>query len=166
MLQHRFELLGSPKCGWWTWYTDTSVGHPRTHLKLSCMSDDSYINPQTALHQINLFHRSYFRCSWSMSPYLPSVSSWEWGCTSNATTLQVHIKHIWGNQPSIAVWGRELPHPEGTSNVLMPSRTQKRSSFNLTMFQQQSYMLVQLWHMKSSLTQENKHKVKQMHVIH
>lgn len=30
------------------------------------------------------------------------------------------------------------------------------------MFQQQSNMLVQLWHMKSSLTQENKH-LKQMH---
>ena len=45
-------------------------------LKSSHTTDESYINPQTALHQTIPFHEGDLRCSWSMSPYLPSVSSW------------------------------------------------------------------------------------------
>lgn len=45
-------------------------------LKFSCKIDEPYMNPQTALHQTTPFHEGNFRCSWSMSPYLSSVSSW------------------------------------------------------------------------------------------
>lgn len=68
-----------------------------------------------------------------------------WLAPSNATTLQLHIKYIWGNQPVTAVTMQGAATPRmDFSNLLMPSRTQKCSSFNPTTFQQQSNMLVQL----------------------
>lgn len=45
-------------------------------IKLSRVTDESCMNPQTALYQTTPFHEGHFRRSWSMSSYLSSVSSW------------------------------------------------------------------------------------------
>lgn len=45
-------------------------------IKFSHRTNESHMNPQTALYQTTPFHEGHFRCSWSMSPYLPSVSFW------------------------------------------------------------------------------------------
>lgn len=90
-------------------------------LKFSHMTDESYMNSQPALHQTTPFHEGHFRCSWSMSPHYPQFPpgtlrdvEGPWLAPSNATTLQLHIKYIWGNQPFIVIQCRVLPHPEWT----------------------------------------------------
>lgn len=114
----------SPKCGLRTWYTTAFLGQLRISLKILLHNWQilhEYTNSSAPNNSVlwKIFQRQLANDTIFIL-LLPGTHrdvKGPWLAPNNATTLQLHISYIWGNQPDTAAQCRGLPHPERTSPI-------------------------------------------------